>query len=137
MKERRREQTLIIGLVLGATGCGCLLVAILMVAAILYPVFERARMKAQSINCLRNLQTVAVAVSQYAADYDETLPPASRWTDVVAPYLSDPRHLICPAAKRLPCGYAFHLLASARNPCWEREGRHREKGAAPLNVVKP
>ncbi len=121
MKERGKEQTLIIGLVLGATGCGCLLMAILIATAIFYSVFERARMKAQSANCLRNLRTVVLAISQYAADYDKTLPPASGWTDAVAPYLSDPRILICPAAKHLPCGYAFYEPVGGRTFATLRE----------------
>ena len=65
MKERCRGFTLIELLVVIA------IIAIL--AAILFPVFAQARDKARSAACLSNLKQVALALSMYTSDYDETL----------------------------------------------------------------
>ena len=69
---RRRGFTLIELLVVIA------IIAIL--AAILFPVFARARAKARQTSCLSNLKQLSLALLQYNQDYDE------RWmTDYVVP----------------------------------------------------
>ena len=68
MAERRdRGFTLIELLVVIA------IIAIL--AAILFPVFSRARAKARQASCISNLKQLGLAVDMYAQDYDEYLPP--------------------------------------------------------------
>ncbi|NUP98833.1 MAG: prepilin-type N-terminal cleavage/methylation domain-containing protein [Armatimonadetes bacterium] len=63
---RRRGFTLIELLVVIA------IIAIL--AAILFPVFAKAREKARQNNCLSNVKQIALACLQYAQDNDERLP---------------------------------------------------------------
>jgi prepilin-type N-terminal cleavage/methylation domain-containing protein/prepilin-type processing-associated H-X9-DG protein len=48
---------------------------IAILAAILFPVFAKAREKARQISCLSNEKQIALAFTQYTQDYDETLPP--------------------------------------------------------------
>jgi prepilin-type N-terminal cleavage/methylation domain-containing protein len=50
---------------------------IAILAAILFPVFARAREAARRANCLSNAKQIALAVIMYANDYDETMPAAS------------------------------------------------------------
>ncbi len=50
---------------------------IAILAAILFPVFARAREKARQASCLSNCKQMGLAVMMYAQDYDETLPMAS------------------------------------------------------------
>jgi prepilin-type N-terminal cleavage/methylation domain-containing protein/prepilin-type processing-associated H-X9-DG protein len=50
---------------------------IAILAAILFPVFARAREKARSASCQNNLKQLAVALIQYVADYDSTFPIAT------------------------------------------------------------
>jgi len=49
---------------------------IAILAAILFPVFVRAREAARKATCLSNLKQIALAAIMYAQDYDEVLPTA-------------------------------------------------------------
>jgi prepilin-type N-terminal cleavage/methylation domain-containing protein/prepilin-type processing-associated H-X9-DG protein len=48
---------------------------IAILAAILFPVFARARAKAQQTQCLSNVKQIGMAVKMYASDYDGSFPP--------------------------------------------------------------
>ncbi len=48
---------------------------IAILAAILFPVFARARENARKANCQSNLKQIALGIAQYTQDYDETFPP--------------------------------------------------------------
>ncbi|MFA0759368.1 MAG: hypothetical protein KEFWMYNX_001243 [Candidatus Fervidibacter sp.] len=47
---------------------------IAILAAILFPVFSQVREKARQVSCLSNTRQIALALQQYAQDYDERLP---------------------------------------------------------------
>ncbi len=49
---------------------------IAILAAILFPVFAQARIKAQQTTCLSNLKQTALGFSMYTQDYDQTYPMA-------------------------------------------------------------
>jgi prepilin-type N-terminal cleavage/methylation domain-containing protein/prepilin-type processing-associated H-X9-DG protein len=49
---------------------------IAILAAILFPVFAKAREKARQTSCASNLKQIGLAIMQYTQDYDETLPRA-------------------------------------------------------------
>jgi prepilin-type N-terminal cleavage/methylation domain-containing protein/prepilin-type processing-associated H-X9-DG protein len=55
---------------------------IAILAAILFPVFARAREKARTASCASNLKQMALGCLMYAQDYDETMPSVS-----IGPYL--------------------------------------------------
>ncbi|GAH67153.1 unnamed protein product, partial [marine sediment metagenome] len=48
---------------------------IAILAAILFPVFARAREKARQTSCLSNVKELTLAFLMYVDDYDEYLPP--------------------------------------------------------------
>lgn len=50
---------------------------IAILAAILFPVFAKAREKARQTSCASNLKQLSLAISQYAQDYDERFPSAT------------------------------------------------------------
>jgi prepilin-type N-terminal cleavage/methylation domain-containing protein len=52
---------------------------IAILAAILFPVFARAREKARSAVCQSNLKQIGNALMMYVQDYDERLPVGRTW----------------------------------------------------------
>ena len=65
---------------------------IALLAAILFPVFARARENARRTSCLSNLKQIGLSVIQYSQDYDERLPLYHKsgsytWPDLLAPYI--------------------------------------------------
>ncbi len=81
-------------------------------AAILFPVFARARENARRTNCLSNEKQQALGLMQYAQDYDERLPISSYrnvdsagdtiayWHQMIEPYLKNKQIFRCPNAHR-------------------------------------
>jgi prepilin-type N-terminal cleavage/methylation domain-containing protein/prepilin-type processing-associated H-X9-DG protein len=66
--------------------CGFTLIELLVViaiiailAAILFPVFARARANARKASCLSNMKQLGMGIMGYVQDYDETLPPRANW----------------------------------------------------------
>ncbi|MBM3472712.1 MAG: DUF1559 domain-containing protein [Armatimonadetes bacterium] len=68
---------------------------IAILAAILFPVFGRAREKARQTSCLSNLKQIGLALRMYLGDYDDTNvrmyfgsgASAYRWQQAVQPYM--------------------------------------------------
>ncbi len=58
---------------------------IAILAAILFPVFARARENARRTSCMSNLRQMGLAAMQYVQDYDEFYPPNLIATDEPAP----------------------------------------------------
>ncbi len=94
---------------------------IAILAAILFPVFARARENARKANCMSNQKQLALAMSQYRQDYDETNiwdrmpttlpvgpvgvgPYATAyagnmffWVDILQPYVKNEQIFFCPS----------------------------------------
>ncbi|MEN6641417.1 MAG: DUF1559 domain-containing protein [Armatimonadia bacterium] len=92
---------------------------IAILAAILFPVFAKAREKARQASCLSNAKQLATACLGYAQDYDETL-PMSRWGNyssgtlvwsgfdvLVAPYTKNVQIFKCPSDGRSAVAPAY------------------------------
>ncbi|MGB9607192.1 MAG: type II secretion system protein, partial [bacterium] len=102
-KMRKRGFTLIELLVVIA------IIAIL--AAILFPVFSRAREQARKTACLSNLKQIGNALLMYTQDWDERLPVCSTWCawpdpnnnlqyyQRLQPYVKNWQIWACPSAK--------------------------------------
>lgn len=75
---------------------------IAILAAILFPVFARAREKARQTSCLSNVKQLVLACLMYADDYDETLPHSGRftgrysWRVRILPYVKNRQVFVCP-----------------------------------------
>ena len=79
---------------------------IAILAAILFPVFAKAREKARQTSCLSNVKQIGLAVMQYAQDYDERFCPTRlRASGVIfnysyglMPYVKNTQVFTCPSA---------------------------------------
>jgi len=71
---------------------------IAVLAAILFPVFARAREKARQTTCTSNQRQLAVSIQMYAQDHEETLPLAESWMSAIA--VSDDKMYDCPSSAR-------------------------------------
>ena len=104
VRSTRRGFTLIELLVVIA------IIAIL--AAILFPVFARARESARKTSCLSNLKQLGLASHMYAQDWDELFPvdahicnPHPVLVGQLMPYMKNVQILYCPSAPRVPVSY--------------------------------
>jgi prepilin-type processing-associated H-X9-DG protein len=92
----------------------------------LYPLFMAARSKNDDATCYHNLKQLASALSLYAQDHKDHLPPADRWMDAAGAGLA-PALFRCPAQGRDALySYAMNANLSACSlyeipPPWERE----------------
>ncbi len=59
---------------------------IAILAAILFPVFAKAREKARQVSCLSNNKQLGLGIMQYVQDYDETFPCGNMPSDIGALY---------------------------------------------------
>jgi prepilin-type N-terminal cleavage/methylation domain-containing protein/prepilin-type processing-associated H-X9-DG protein len=76
---------------------------ICILAAILFPVFARARENARRSSCASNMKQLGLALMQYTQDYDERLPRANNgtgqcWNALVDPYVKTRLIFRCPNA---------------------------------------
>ena len=87
---------------------------IAILAAILFPVFAKAREKARQTSCLSNVKQIMLGVQMYAQDYDERLPEgtsywespwntgatdAGPWYALIDPYVKNTQVYICPSQR--------------------------------------
>jgi prepilin-type N-terminal cleavage/methylation domain-containing protein len=84
---------------------------IAILAAILFPVFARAREQARRTSCLSNMKQIGLALHMYAQDYEETFPvryggsdPADfengyqrNWKNMLMPYIKSKAVYKCPS----------------------------------------
>lgn len=121
-RQRRRAFTLIELLVVIA------IISIL--AAILFPVFARARENARRSSCQSNLKQISLGGAMYKQDYDEKMPQYNytlsgvnqSWDLVLEPYLKNRQIFRCPSGAN-PDGftgdvftdYWYNILAAARS----------------------
>jgi prepilin-type N-terminal cleavage/methylation domain-containing protein/prepilin-type processing-associated H-X9-DG protein len=93
---------------------------IAILAAILFPVFARARENARRASCLSNLKQIGLGAMMYVQDYDEKYPPsylvtsqtppdgvqwsggAWFWQQIIYPYTKNDQLYICPSSTPYP-----------------------------------
>jgi prepilin-type N-terminal cleavage/methylation domain-containing protein/prepilin-type processing-associated H-X9-DG protein len=78
---------------------------IAILAAILFPVFARAREKARQVTCLSNMKQQGLAFEMYSSDYDEVYPAVPEWKTRLDPYMKNHEMWKCPSRRQLPWYY--------------------------------
>ncbi len=107
---------------------------IAILAAILFPVFARAREKARQATCQSNMKQIGLGIMQYVQDYDERYPFVdwnvglsltngwqSYWDYVLEPYLKSNAIFHCPSSKKntaLPAAMAAGVSHDYLVPCF-------------------
>ncbi|BCM92922.1 hypothetical protein IAD21_04806 [Abditibacteriota bacterium] len=109
---------------------------IAILAAILFPVFSRARENARRASCQSNLKQIGLGVLQYAQDYDEKYPAWARslnnpaantsdiwWSTQIMPYVKSIQLFACPSnatqtdvRNGVPNMYSPNYYANLDNP---------------------
>ncbi|MBI5833589.1 MAG: DUF1559 domain-containing protein [Armatimonadetes bacterium] len=94
---------------------------IAILAAILFPVFAKAREKGRQASCQSNLKQMGVAFMQYTQDYDETLPGnyytpnGGTWMMEIQPYLKSYQVYACPSdSKNFAAGDAWYCAPTGQ-----------------------
>ncbi|MEI6519853.1 MAG: prepilin-type N-terminal cleavage/methylation domain-containing protein [bacterium] len=134
MKTNQKGFTLIELLVVIA------IIAIL--AAILFPVFARAREKARQSTCISNQRQLVASVQMYAQDHEETLPSSTTvWQDIKV----DVNILRCPTAgTKVTNGYVYtngwagKALGNISDPTLAiitGDGQHTATGTTDANIA--
>lgn len=136
---------------------------IAILAAILLPVFARARENARKSTCTNNSKQIGMAIMQYTQDYDETFPamnfgagerPWTTWPGTPAgnnwsavfygglqPYLKSQNVLLCPsdsgAALNNNISYAYNEYIEDSGRGWSKLGALSSApgGAASVTIV--
>jgi len=107
---------------------------IAILAAILFPVFARAREKARQNNCMSNVKQLGLGIMMYVQDYDEKMPCLYMWTpgytgmfypdytywmENILPYVKNQQIFICPSRTNgtftpdyVAYGYNYYFLGS-------------------------
>jgi prepilin-type N-terminal cleavage/methylation domain-containing protein/prepilin-type processing-associated H-X9-DG protein len=97
---------------------------IAILAAILFPVFAKAREKARQSSCLSNIKQLSLGVMQYCQDYDERLPYARygydgaehiTWKRVIMPYVKNWNIFECPSKPG-------HWVSACAGSNWPSQG---------------
>ncbi len=106
---------------------------IAILAAILFPVFARARESARGISCVSNMKQIGTAIQMYVQDYDGSFPATywdttknwgcapwggwmnadGGWAFLVNPYVKNGGIYVCPSAEK-----PFWLAGSTKSNGW-------------------
>ncbi|MBW3636112.1 MAG: DUF1559 domain-containing protein [Armatimonadetes bacterium] len=121
---------------------------IAILAAILFPVFGRARDNARRTSCLSNQKQIGLGYLQYAQDYDETMPMGNYrldtscaransgcgvwWMDVIQPYVKSTQLFTCPSRTKSigAAGIDYNLYVPR-----ERRGNLQQFGNYGMNTT--
>ncbi|MGM0494452.1 MAG: DUF1559 domain-containing protein [Armatimonadota bacterium] len=103
---------------------------IAILAAILFPVFARAREKARQTSCLNNVRQIMTGIVMYNTDYDDVCinryydveePPGSgnwvdriEWYEAIMPYVQNQQVFTCPSNPRRRSSWLTYAMNCER-----------------------
>jgi len=97
---------------------------IAILAAILFPVFGRARENARRSSCQSNLKQIGLGFAQYSQDYDERTVPMRtgglssiyfEWDTIVQPYIKSTQIFRCPSSTATVLTYSYSQNIAGTN----------------------
>jgi prepilin-type N-terminal cleavage/methylation domain-containing protein/prepilin-type processing-associated H-X9-DG protein len=120
---------------------------IAILAAILFPVFAKARKKAQQTTCLNNLKQLSLASRQYLDDNGNRFMPgaahpaavAGSFVAILAPYVKSPQVFLCPSAPNTFVEHTWQQQADANAKdtgwVWTNAGPAGQRSHYGINIV--
>lgn len=124
---------------------------IAVLAALLFPVFARARENARRTSCAGNLRQIGLGMLQYIGDNDETMPFSFygsfgdsdatnyKWMDAVYPYVKTEALFTCPSDAATNARYLYqgNIAAGSSSINYGSYGLNGAYGAGPDNTTPP
>ncbi len=121
---------------------------IAILAAILFPVFSRARENARRSSCQSNLKQIGLGLMQYTQDYDERLVLGDdqgnvirrHYAELLMPYLKSEQIFRCPSAagSKNECNpFGRFPLSYALNQMYELDGSSLGRSRQMFHAVGP
>lgn len=124
---------------------------IAILAAILFPVFARARESARTTQCASNVRQIGSAMKMYAQDNEEKLPALRApyqgltnvyiyWMDLIMPYAKSEQIFVCPNDNPLrPNSFTFPngVTSLLARTSYAMRDMYREPGAASTATYIP
>jgi len=115
---------------------------IAILAAILFPVFARARESARRASCQSNLKQIGLGLIQYAQDFDGWTPGSvtfnqqpsgggSSWPTMIQPYVKSSQLFVCPSAAATEKVESGIMPASTRAYCGASTNGDQNSPSAP------
>jgi prepilin-type N-terminal cleavage/methylation domain-containing protein len=95
---------------------------IAILAAILFPVFAKARDRAKATTCINNVKQMSLAFLGYFQDNDDYFPPAAGvqywgdkagWSERIYPYVKSIDVYRCPSNNKSNYSYSMNALSSS------------------------
>ena len=123
-----------------------------LLAAILFPVFARARENARKSSCMNNLKQIGLGLLQYTQDFDEVNTFSFygtagdtdslnnyKWMDAIYPYVKSEQLYTCPSDNAPNRNYIWNkrLLAGQTTQNYGSYGLNGAHGAAGDNQTPP
>ena len=115
---------------------------IAILAAILFPVFARARENARRSSCGSNLKQIGLALLQYVGDHDDKMPRSFfgspgdtttvnyKWMDALQPYAKSDAVFLCPSDARAKYRWSGNLGAGQSSRDFGSYGQNGAYAAA-------
>ena len=120
---------------------------IAILAAILFPVFARARENARRSSCQSNLKQIGLGWLQYTQDYDEKALPWTlqgnrasttwTWTVTLQPYVKSTQIFTCPSKSDSTVGYTYNADVARADPAATYTGNQRNIASIEQPTIVP
>jgi prepilin-type N-terminal cleavage/methylation domain-containing protein/prepilin-type processing-associated H-X9-DG protein len=121
---------------------------IAILAAILFPVFARARENARRASCQSNLKQIDLGLLQYVQDYDEkfpcttsgdgsSAPIAEYWPNKLMPYIKSSQIFVCPSESLKGTELSYEINTYLTKSAVDFNNGYGQSGINVAKVVSP
>ncbi len=99
------------GIVVGGLGVFVMII----MSAILFPVFAKAREKARQTSCCSNMKQLSMSLLMYSQDHNDKFPTGANWNQAIRPYMPKNNSILaCPTTGCPDPAYALSANVSGK-----------------------